>query len=276
MATNTQKDKVPHILDQATATTPLVIGMVHVPALPGSPGYCGSIAAIIATCVQDAETLIQGKVDAIMIENFGDVPFFKDSVPPATVAHMTAIVLAVKQASGLPVGVNILRNDGLAALSIAHATGAAFIRINVLSGARLCDQGIIEGKAADILRLRKTLDAASIRILADIDVKHSAPLAKRPLEEEAEELLLRAGADGLIVSGAGTGKETPADKVKELRALFPETLIAIGSGISASNLSRYAGVASAYIVGSSIKQDGILNAPVDLARTMAFVAAVRG
>ena len=273
MATNPGKDRIPHVLDRASVSRPLIIGMVHVPALPGSPGFCGSMDSLNSHCKKDAETLAAGGVDAIMIENFGDIPFFKDSVPAHTSAHMTAVVLAVKQASGLPVGVNILRNDGISALAIAHATSASFIRINVLSGARLCDQGIIEGKASEILRLRAALGAQGIKILADIDVKHSAPLAPRPLQEEAEELLYRAGAEGLIVSGAGTGKETPIEKVRELRRLFPNAAILIGSGATASNLKSYAGLASAFIVGSSIKANGVLSSPVDLARTKEFVSA---
>jgi len=281
--TNTGNTKQTHILDVSTSGKPsngrpLVFGMVHVPALPGSPNYCGDIDRVTESCSRDARILADGGVDAIMIENFGDAPFFKDSVPALTIAHMTALAIAVKAAGNLPIGINVLRNDGMAAMSIAHASGADFIRVNVLAGARLCDQGIIEGKAAEILRLRASIQGTNIKILADVDVKHSAALAPRPLIEEAEELLCRAGADGLIVSGSGTGKETPLDKVAELRRAFPGAFIAIGSGATSGNVSKYIAHASAIIVGSSIKQGGAVapGVPVDLALTQAFVAATHG
>ena len=36
-----------------------------------------------------------------------------------------------------------------------------FIRVNVLSGSMYTDQGLIEGKAADVARLRMALDPTS-------------------------------------------------------------------------------------------------------------------
>src|SRR5690606_13240725 len=113
----------------------------------------------------------------LMLENFGDTPFYPRRVAAHTVAAMTAIAVEVRRQVDLPLGINVLRNDGLSALGIAAASGADFIRVNVLSGARVTDQGIVQGIAHDLLRERRWLGAESVKILADVNVKHSAPLA---------------------------------------------------------------------------------------------------
>ena len=109
-----------------------------------------------------------------MMENFGDVPFFPGRVPASVVAQMTAMACAVRDEVKLPLGINVLRNDGVSALAVAQAAGASFIRVNVLCGARVADQGLIQGIAHDLLRERAALGAAEIKIFADVDVKHSA------------------------------------------------------------------------------------------------------
>ena len=105
-----------------------VIGMVHLRPLPGSPAYRGDMNEIIRDALSDALALQDGGVDAIMIENFGDIPFYKTAVPPATVAAITAAVIEIRSAVSAirdtPVGVNVLRNDACAALSIAERSSS--------------------------------------------------------------------------------------------------------------------------------------------------------
>jgi len=169
-------------------------------------------------------------------------------------------------------GVNVLRNDGLSALAIAHAVGAAFIRVNVLCGARLTDQGIVEGIAPRLLRDRAWL-GANARILADVDVKHSAPLASRPIEEEAEEILVRGLADGLIVSGAATGRPAGPAQLRAVRDVARDAPVLVGSGISAENVGEYLDSADGLIVGTWLKRDGNVYQPIDPARVKALMTA---
>src|SRR5688572_28536325 len=211
--------------------------MVHLAPLPGSPKDDGDWPAVLESARRDAQALTTGGADADMVENFNDVPFFKTRVPRVTVAAMTAAALAVRSAAGdLPVGVNILRNDGRAALAVAMAAQCQFIRVNVLSGARVTDQGVIEGIAAGLLRDR-ALGGDTISIWADVDVKHSAALAQRTLDDEVADILERGGADALIVSGSGTGHPTDAGKlacVKEAAGYVP---VLVGSGVTPDGVS---------------------------------------
>ncbi|PYN10649.1 MAG: phosphorybosylanthranilate isomerase, partial [Candidatus Rokuibacteriota bacterium] len=65
-----------------------LIGMVHLPPLPGSPRWDGSMARVIATALADARALVEGGIDALLVENFGDAPFPAGRVEPAPVAAM--------------------------------------------------------------------------------------------------------------------------------------------------------------------------------------------
>ena len=260
-----------------------VIGMVHLLPLPGSPRYGGSFDQVRKQALADAESLAAGGVHGLMLENFGDVPFFPGRVPAHVVACMTDLAGEVRRRCPIPLGINVLRNDGLTALSIALAADANFIRVNVLCGARVTDQGVIEGIAHDLMRLRSQLDAGDIQVLADVDVKHSSPLgAARAVEDEALETLGRGLADGLIVSGAGTGRPTDITQVKKIkhalvtaRAETAATQVLVGSGVDARTVGHFLAVADGVIVGTALKRDGIATNPVELERVKQLMAAAQ-
>jgi len=246
--------------------------MVHLRALPGAPGFDGDLAGLRAAAVRDAATLVDGGVHGVILENFGDTPFFPGSVPQHTVAHLTALAAAVVERCGdVPVGVNVLRNDGCAAMSIAHA---AFVRVNILCGARVTDQGVIQGVAHDLLRLRRSLGADNIRVFADVDVKHSAPLGERRIEDEVDDVIRRGGADAVIVSGAGTGKATDIDKLERVQAASGDTPVFVGSGVTPETVADLAAHADGFIVGTSLKVDGVSSNPVDAERVRELMRAI--
>lgn len=253
---------------------PVVIGMLHLPALPGSPQFSGDMKGIRKALLDDAKALTAGGVDALMMENFGDVPFCAGRVGAETVAAMTALASEVRRVSDLPLGINVLRNDGESALAIAVAVGAQFIRVNVLSGARVTDQGLIQGIAHDLLRLRSRLDAKEIAIMADVDVKHSAPLAPRNIFDEVEDTIKRGLADAVIVSGAGTGKVTDPAKVGQVAKAAGGSPVFLGSGVTAANVKEYKNTAAGFIVGSTFKKDGKVLAAVDVKRVKEFMKIV--
>ena len=254
--------------------TPPVIGMLHLAALPGAPRASGDLRLVVEAALRDADALVAGGAAGLMLENFGDLPFFPGPVPPWTIAAMTAAAVAVRSRFAVPLGINVLRNDGVGALSVAHAAGAQFIRVNVLTGARLTDQGIINGIAHDLLRERARLGAESIAIWADVDVKHSAALAPRTLADETADVIRRALADTVIVSGYGTGAAALAADVATVKKAAGSAPVVVGSGISADTVSAYAAHADGFIVGTSLKEDGRVDRPVDRARVAQLVAAI--
>lgn len=255
---------------------PMLVGVIHLPPLPGSPRSALSMRDCVDRAANDAKILGQSGYDAIIIENFGDAPFFGSKVPAVTVAAMTACAVAARAAAGSGwLGINVLRNDAEAALSIAACTNASFVRINVHTGARVTDQGIIQGDAATTMRLRRALRADNVSIWADVDVKHSAPLgAERPIEQEVEDLTKRGMADVVLVTGHGTGKGVDLDKLMAVKKAASKPVL-VASGATIESLHELARAADGVVVGSALREGGIAGGPIDLARAKEFAAAFK-
>lgn len=244
-----------------TETRP-VIGMLHAPPLPGSPRYRGDWPGVIRHVLSDLDVLASSGIHGVMLENFGDAPFYPERVPNETVASLTRLAVEVRRRTDLPLGINVLRNDGAAAIVVAVAADADFVRVNVLCGARVTDQGLLHGNAHEVLRTRERLSTRHIQILADVDVKHSAPLAPRPLAEEVEETLARGGADAIIVSGTATGALPDLQHIQTARLAARGAPVVVGSGVTPESLPELWPHADAFIVGSCFKQDGMASNPV--------------
>lgn len=251
---------------------PTLYGVIHLRALPGSPHFAGDVAAIAAACARDANALAEAGFDAVIVENYGDTPFVPGRVSAVTVAAMTRCCLAARvSAPTLALGVNVLRNDAEAALAVAVATGASFVRVNVHIGARLTDQGIVEGRAHETLRLRRALGVEHVKLLCDIDVKHSAPIAARPLAEEVDDLVHRGGADAVLVTGSGTGRGVDLRDFDEVvRATTAPVIVASGATRDTLPALRRA---HGIIVGSALRADGKPGGAIDLATARRFAEA---
>lgn len=247
-----------------------VIGCVHLLPLPGAPSYRGSVDEIYDVALSEAEALAQGGVDALIVENFRDAPFAAGSVTPATVAAMAAATSAIIRSVRIPVGVAVLRNDAVAALSVAAATGASFIRVNVHVGVALTSQGVIEGNCHDTLRLRHDL-GCDVRIFADAQVKHSKQLAYHTLEDELEEL--SPHCDGVIVSGKRTGKVASITDLSVAKRVSGRPVF-VGTGVTADNVSTYFDEADGFVVGSYFKEKGVANNRIDPGRVAALMSKV--
>ncbi len=252
---------------------PVLIGMVHLPALPGSPDYRGDFDDIIRFAEKEAKTIYKSGFHAIMFENLGDAPYFPEHVPNETIAAMTVIADRIKRNTKLPVGVNVLRNDALAALAIAVAAQLAFLRVNILTGAAVTDQGLIQGQAHVLLRERQRLRGENVAILADLRVKHAAPLVARDLAQEVEEFFERARCSAIIVSGTGSGKPVDVEFLREVRQAAAQRPVLIGSGLNVSNAADLLAIADGAIVGSSIKEEGRIQNAIDRKRAEELVKA---
>jgi membrane complex biogenesis BtpA family protein len=252
-----------------------IAGMVHLRALPGSPCWAGSMDAVIQAALEDAHALVEGGVDALLVENYGDVPFSAGRVDAATVAAMGVVIGEIRRVVTLPIGVNVLRSDALSALAIAAATGARFVRVNVHVGAVVTDQGLLQSGAHDSLRYRRLL-ALDVKILADVQAKHGVPLAPIPIEQEARDCVERGLADGLIVTGVATGQPTSLDDLERVRHAVPHVPLFVGSGATPETAASLLSVADGLIVGTAVKRDGLVTNPVDAGRVKRLVEAARG
>jgi membrane complex biogenesis BtpA family protein len=252
--------------------------MVHLRPLPGSPSG-GSLDEVLATALADAHALMDAGFDGLVIENFGDTPFAKDRVPPATVAAMSVVARELRRQHNVPLGVNVLRNDALAAMSIASVCGCDFIRVNVHVGAVVADQGVIEGRARQTLLLRREL-ASPVLLFADVRVKHARPLGEgdepaQDLVMEAKDAFERGHADALILSGPATGVPAESAGLRVLKERLPRAPVLVGSGMSAENLGEFWNVCDGMIVGTSVKRGENPRSEVDPERARRVAARVR-
>ena len=251
-----------------------LIGVVHLQALPGTPGSKLDLAAITSIAVEEASLYKDAGFDGVMIENTHDRPYIKGGVGPEITAAMAVIGAEIRRVTSQPLGVQVLAGSNSAALAVALACGASFVRVEGYVFAHIADEGLIEASAGTLLRYRRAIGADHIRIFADVKKKHSAHAITADVDivetAKAAEFFL---VDGVIVSGVSTGQPAEPDEVNSVgREVSVPTLV--GSGITAENIVNYH-YADAFIVGSSIKKDGVWSSPIDLDRARELVRAFR-
>jgi hypothetical protein len=250
-----------------------LIACIHLLPLPGAPRFTGDMRAVYGAALEEADIFRRRGIDGLIVENFRDKPFYPGRVPAETVAALAAVTREIVTATGLPVGVNALRNDALSALAVAAAAEARFIRVNVHMGAVVSEQGVIQGASHETLRLRAAL-RSPVLIFADVGVKHAAPLAGRGLPAETRDLTERGMADAVIVSGELTGAETRPEDV-DLVAAHTHLPILIGSGTTPENLPKVFSKADGFIVGSYFKKGGRGENRVEPRRVETFVKKLK-
>jgi len=242
-----------------------LVGVVHTRALPGTPAGDQRIGQIVETAVAEARVYASAGFHGVLIENTHDRPYLKGSVGPEIVAALAVIGHEVRNAAKLPLGVQVLAGANHAAIAVALACGASFVRVEGFVFAHVADEGIIESSAGSLLRYRRAIGADRIRVFADIKKKHSAHALTADVDlvetAKAAEFFL---VDGVIVSGIATGEPTDASEVQAVaQAVGVPTLV--GSGVTPGNVHDYID-ADALIVGSSIKHGGIWSGAIDESR----------
>ena len=224
-----------------------ILGMIHLPALPAAPRSELSLDELVAFALEELQRLESAGIDGVIVENVGDAPFFRKGVPPVTVAARAVLVREVARDARVPVGVNMLRNAWKEAVSVAYAVGAHFIRCNVVIGAYVTDQGIIQGEAARLARLRRSFDR-DVLVFGDVHVKHAAPLFDVPLVDAARDLAERGGVDAVIVSGARS-PDPPTPEMVTSVARAVELPVLIGSGLGEANACDFYELSGGILLG---------------------------
>jgi uncharacterized protein len=236
-----------------------LVGMLHLRPLPGAPRYAPAdgMALAMDQALNEARLLQEAGFEALIIENGWDTPF----VPPELVGHetvaaMTAVLTALRSEVHLPIGVNVLANAVDASLAVAVAAGGSFVRANQWVNAYVANEGLMSGRAGEMLRYRRAIGAEHVTVWTDVLVKlgsHSIT-ADRPLKEQVRDLEFHE-SDAIIVTGQRLADPPVLDHVREVRELT-ELAVILGSGVTAENAAALLAVADAAIVGSSLKEGG--------------------
>lgn len=266
----------PHALRDLFTEAKPVIGVVHLPALPGSPRYTGApMPEIYAAGVRDARTLAEGGIDGIIVENASDMPFSRpEDIGPETVAAITAACMEIRAAVDVPIGITCVANGVMPALAVAKAVGAHWIRANQWVNAYVANEGFLNGPAPKALRYRRAIDATDVRVFADVHVKFGAHAitADRTIDEQARDAEW-FDADVLIATGTRTGSPTQPEEVEQVRSGTTLPVI-VGSGLDPEQVPHVFGVADGAIVGQWLKHDGKWWNAVDPVRVEQLMNAV--
>lgn len=250
-----------------------LVGMLHLPALPGTPNARLSVDAIVAQAVAEARIYRDGGFDGLMIENMHDRPYLVRDAGPEVVAVMAVVGREVRREVPLPLGVQVLAGANRQALAVAHACGAAFVRVEGFCFAHVADEGIIDADAGLLLRERRRIGADGVLVFADVKKKHASHALTADVDvAETARAAAFCLADGVVVTGTSTGIQAAVAEVAAVAAAVTIPTL-VGSGITAANLHRYA-AAAGFIVGSAVKRDGHWGNPLDAAR-VAEVATAR-
>ncbi len=258
-------------LERIFGTRRPIIGMVHLAPLPGSPRHDGmSMKEITDLALSEAQLLKQNGVNGAIIENFGDVMFFK-RIPAETIAAITYVAANIaREVPNLTLGICALQSDAIASMAIANTIGGKFIRVPYYTETYVVDAGLMDSIAAETLRYRKFLNA-DVKIFADVHIKHGYPLSQRPIAESASDAEHRGLADSILVTGIATGAETKVDDVKDVKNAVRHTPVFVASGVDEKNLPVYKDYADGVILGTHIKKDNDTEAPIDPVKLKHFM-----
>jgi membrane complex biogenesis BtpA family protein len=252
----------------------LLIGMVHLAPLPGSPGYSGAVEDVVAGAVADARALLEGGCDGLIVENMHDAPYLRGRVEPETTAAAAIAAREVVRAAGTtPVGVQLLAGANREALGVAVAAGARFVRVEAFAYAHVADEGWLDACAGELLRARRAL-GAPVEVWADVRKKHAAHAVTADLSlEELARGAAFSGADAVVVTGKRTGVATALEDVRAARSAgLP---VVVGSGVTPADAPALAREARALIVGTWLKEGGDVRRPVDRERVRALRRAMQ-
>lgn len=252
--------------------TKCIIGMVHCLPLPGTLNYGGDMDAVYAQALADARALEEGGATALIVENQHDVP------TPIRLSHeqlaaLAAVSSRVKEAVSIPIGIDAAFCDWKAALAIAVAVKADFVRLAVYVDHVMTASGEVSPCCYDAVRYRKQLGAENILFLCDAQVKHSYMLIDRIPVTASAKMAEENGADAIIVTGTTTGEAAPIEIIREVRKTVKVPLL-VGSGFNAANAQEQLPFIDGAIVGSSLKEDGVITRPVDVNRVKELMAKV--
>ena len=98
-----------------------------------------------------------------------------------TLARMSALARLLRaELPGLGLGIIVEAHDPVAALTIAHASGADFVRLKIFVGGAMTADGPRHALGAEAVAHRATLRATEIALLADIHDRTARPLSDEP------------------------------------------------------------------------------------------------
>jgi hypothetical protein len=252
-----------------------IIGMLHLPPLPGSYNYRGtSLATITALAMDDARALVEAGFDGLLLQNANDRPPSLE-ICPEKIAYMSVIGSTIRREyPHIPMGTSVTWNVPKATVAVAHAIGGQFVRLeHVYIGMAVTPYGLVRGVSYETTLYLKHLEARHIQIFADVYEAHSVPLLPQPIAEAARQALGGAQADAVLITGKTL--EQSLAMIREIKQTLPQAPVLLAGGSRAEAVGCILQIADGIIVGTALKEGGRFQAPVSPARAREYMDAVR-
>jgi membrane complex biogenesis BtpA family protein len=231
------------------------------------------IKGMIDLVRRDFEILHRAPFSGFMFCNEGDRPYSFHAGYEG-VATMTRIVTELAP-HDRPFGVDFLW-DPRAALAIAAATGATFIR-EVMTGTYESDMGLWSPDAAGLLRERRRIGAGDVAVFMNITPEFASSIGHREIGDIARSVAVSSLPDAILVSGPMAGQEPDVQAVQRVKeAVGDQVAVLVNTGAKSTNVASFVAVADGFIVGSDLKRDGYTWNPVDPGRVERFITAAMG
>ena len=251
---------------------PVALCMIQPEPLPGSYRNTGmGIREITDRVLREAEMVAENGFDGYILQNMNDMPV-KQIAPPEAIAYLSVIGQELRR--GFPeLIMGVLVNwDGVAALSVADAVGADFMRVeHLFTGVEVTSAGLLEGQCCEIAQLRKKL-GTKVPVFADVYEVHGVPLGAKPMEDAAWESVNEAFADGLFLSGKSVAESI--EMIRRARTRVKDTPIFLGGGATGDNIcelmQHFDGVSVA-----TWSTNGDMKNPIDPERAKHFMDEIR-
>jgi membrane complex biogenesis BtpA family protein len=254
----------------------LVVGMVHLQPLPGTPFHrAGSLDEIVRTAVDSARALDAGGADGCLVQTVDRVHPTGDEADPARTAAMALIVRAVADATRpeFAVGAQIMRNAIRASLAVAKTAGGSFVRAGALVGATLTAHGPVAANPEAVMAYRARIDAWDVAVVADVDSGQFRWAGERDHAGVAAHAAQVVGADAVAVGHPDPDRALAA--VAAVRAAAPGLPVLLAGHTDHGNAGRLLAEADGAFVGTCLEEGG-WGGRVDVERVRSYVQVVRG
>jgi len=253
----------------------VVLGMVHLQPLPGTPFHrSGTFSEILRTAVESARSLQAGGADGCLVQTVDRVYTTGEDSDPARTSALALIVNAIVAATDedFQVGVQVMANALKASLAVAKVAGGTYIRAGAVVGATMSSYGLIEAHPHEVMTYRRSIDAADIKVIAEVDSMHYRWLGAGKSTAEVAGSARRVGADAVAVSHPE--ESVMLDMIASVKDAVPDLPVILAGNTTHENAARLVAAADGAFVGTCLESGG-WGGQIDVEKVKAYVDIVR-
>lgn len=251
----------------------VIIASMYLPPLPGSPDYQKgtSLQQIIDYTHAELQALEEGGMDGVNIGNQQDWPY-QVGVGPETPALISKILAEATRGLAIPIGISIFWDD-LAAIAIAKAVGAKFVR-GVFRGVYAGEMGLMSLNAADAVRFRKSIDAEDVKFMFMLRPILCKAITDRDLQADVKDALWASKPDAFALSGPLPGESPSMEELKMVKQAGKPCPVITNNGATPENIGEVLSACDGAVVATHLRKNKKASNPFDRDKVREFMDIV--